>query len=264
MARTPPLNPLASIIPKSSGRLPPLANPYTGLAIATAATSAAVRRPAPTEHAVARDPNPPVRPAAPTGQLASVTTPAERMEIHVVDDVALAARDEGRFSTWIEAQFNPEKILETVEVAWNDLVVPNLSHERRHYSHTKSVPFQFDLSFDGYEFLETDQQDPFEKPGVSAGAEYIDAVVRFLRSLEFPDATTGSPPRCLFYWPNFISLTATVDKIVFEHRDWAPSGHLMRFGAAISLKEIRDRHMSRDDVLLAGNRRTSPPAGTVG
>jgi len=186
------------------------------------------------------------------------------MEIHILEEQDLLEREEGRFLTWLDAQFNPSELSETVSVVWNDLVVPGLSHERRHYSHTKSVAFKFDMAFDAFEHLEVAAPDPFEQTGITAGADFAESAQRFLHSLAYAPDGRGAPPRCLFYWPNFISLTAVVDEVAFKYSDFARSGHLLRFVASLTLREIRDAHMSRMDVLVAGNRRASPPPGRVG
>jgi hypothetical protein len=220
----------------------------------------AMKQRPPTDHQVAKDPNPQPRPPVPAGKLAALTARAPRMEIHLMDDASLASRQEGEFSTWMEAQFNPTELEETIGVVWNEIAIPGLSHERRHYSHTKSAIFKFTLQFDGFEFMERSKA-----TSADAGAEYVLKALNFLRSLGFAGVESKSPPRCLFYWPNFISLTATVDgEIAIKCTDFLQSGHLIRFSAAITLKEIRDAHMTRDDVLAAGNQRTSPPAGMVG
>ncbi len=242
--------------------MPPIITQFAGVNVAADILAAAGgQKPS---KAVARDPSPPIRPAPPIGQMSVLSIPAAKMEIHVIDENELERREEGKFLTWMEAQFNPDRLKETIGTVWNDIVVPGLSHERRHYSHTKSVPFKFTLQFDGLEYLQNAQVDQFESPGISAGAEYIDRTLNFLRSLGYSSPEMGSPPRCLFYWPNFISLTATVEEIDLEYSGWARTGEVLRFSAAISLKEIRDAHMTRTDVLVSGNQRMSPPPGAIG
>jgi hypothetical protein len=222
-----------------------------------AASIAAAQPTAKPSKAVARDQNPPIRPAAPAGQMSSLSIPAAKMELHLYDDADLQNKEEGRFTTWMDAQFNPDKLSETISAVWSDIVVPGLSHERRHYSHTKSVPFKFTLQFDALEYMQNANVDQFENPGITAGVDYVDSAMNFLRSLGYASTTTGSPPRVLFYWPNFISLTATVEEIGIEYTGWARTGEVLRFSAAISLKEIRDAHMTRTDVLVSGNQRSS-------
>jgi hypothetical protein len=194
---------------------------------------------------VARTSNQSVRPPAPTGLLSSMSMSAAKMELHLFEEQDLADKEEGRFVTWIEAQFNPNTLKETISAVWSDIVVPGLSHERRHYSHTKSVPFKFALQFDALAYMR------------NAGTEYVERAMNFLRSLGYASINTGAPPRVLFFWPNFISLTATIEEISFDYTGWLPSGEAIRFSAEITLKEIRDAHMTRTDILVAGNQRSS-------
>lgn len=207
--------------------------------------------------AVARDQNPPVRPAPPAGQMSSISIPAAKMELHLYDEADLESKTEGRFTTWMDAQFNPDKLSETISAVWADIAIPGLSHERRHYSHTKSVPFKFTLQFDALEYMQNANVDPFEYPGITAGTEYVERAMNFLRSLGYASVNTGAPPRVLFFWPNFLSLTATIEEIGIEYTGWARTGEVLRFSATVSLKEIRDAHMTRTDVLVAGNQRSS-------
>lgn len=234
----------------------PIITRFAGVNVA--ASVAAANRPPVPSHEVARSSNQNPRPAPPTGMMAAGVVRADRMEIHVLDDDTLDRVEEGRFLTWMEAQFNPTELAETIGTVWNDIVIPGLSHERGHYSHTKSVPFKFTLVFDAIAYMQEAQVDQFEKPGITEGVEYVERAQNFLRSLGYASVQTGAPPRVLFFWPNFLSITAKLEQLEMHYTGWVASGHMTRFSAQVSLKEIRDVHMSRTDVLVAGNQRSTP------
>jgi hypothetical protein len=86
---------------------------------------------------------------------------------------------------------------------------------------------------------------------------------RFIQSLAFPrnagdGIEDGAPPRVLFYWPNFLSLSATVDSQEWVYQLFSSDGTPRRFTVSLELKEIRDVRITSSQV-LRDQRNSTPP-----
>lgn len=210
------------------------------------AAAVLINRPSPYRPPV--HPEPKQQPLRSLGGAAAVMQAPEKMEIHVLDsDMDVDLDDTAR---WMQAQFNPGEVNEAVRANWPKLTVQGHSHERMHYQNTASVPFRVELYFDAYDYQD-----------LQSGAGYIETARDFLRSLCYPTVVTGAPPRCLFWWPKFISLTAVLESCDFRYTQFARDGIPLKFTATLSLMEIRDVRLTRSDAFNQGNRRSAPPVG---
>jgi hypothetical protein len=147
----------------------------------------------------------------------------------------------------IEAQFNPTEFEEQLELNWARQTIPGLSHQPLQFVHTGNTKFPLELNFEA--------QDP-----ATTLAE-IHYARRFLQSLCYPrrgaeTVAGGGPPRVLFIWPNFISLTCVVTALSFKYGRFNLDGTPIQFTAKVTLEEIRDVRLLSEDVLRDGTQRS--------
>jgi hypothetical protein len=172
--------------------------------------------------------------------MAEATAPPARM--HIID---LSTGED------LEVFFNPEQIQEQIEVAYNRLTVPGMSHQPLQYSHTGNHGVNVDL----YAVGQNDAQNIL-----------IEDFRRFLMSLCYPkgDAGTiddGAPPRVLFVWPLVWTWTAVVTGLKITSSQFAQNGRISRYIASLSFEEIRDVRLTSDDVRRHGTRRSASGGG---
>ena len=184
------------------------------------------------------------------------TNKPNRMEIHNLDN-----------GDSIEAQFNPTALTESLKPNWVKQVIPGHSHPNFQYAATDAQAFQFDLFFDALELT----GGTFKGAGpddIGDAPAKLDATVlnarNFLQSLTVPkgnakDITASAPPRCLFFWPNFISLTCIVQSMDFRHTKFAATGEPLQFTVSITLSEIRDARLTTSEVRNVGTIRSASP-----
>ncbi len=147
----------------------------------------------------------------------------------------------------MEAQFNPAKLDEVIAVAWNDLVIPGLSHARKQYSHTKNHAITFELIFDS----------------LAAGNVIdLDDARKFLISICYSkkgaqNVQDGEASRVLFVWPNLFSLTCVVTNLKISHTAFNLQARPIYMTATIAIEEIRDARLFSEDVRNDGTQRTS-------
>lgn len=152
----------------------------------------------------------------------------------------------------LEVFFNPEQIVEEIQVAYARLTVPGMSHQPLQYTNTGNQAVTLDL----YAVGNTEGQ-----------RVLIEDFRRFLQSLCYPkgDAGTiddGAPPRVLFVWPNVWSWTCVITGLRITSTQFALNGRISRYVASVTLEEIRDVRLTSDDVRRHGTRR-SPSGGGV-
>lgn len=136
------------------------------------------------------------------------------------------------------AQFNPEKLEESLESTYAEIDVPGLSHKPMQFSNTSNEEFTTEL---------------FWRATKPAELEAMRQARRFLKSLCFPrrDADTvagGAPPRVLFVWPRMLSLVCAVKSVKFSHELFTSLGQARVSRATLTLSEIRDVRLSSEDV----------------
>lgn len=151
-----------------------------------------------------------------------------------------------------EAQFNPVELDEEIQANWEEIAISGLPHLPHQYKNTTNHKFSFKLEFAA---IESRGSKPQNK------AEFIHAARNYIISLMYPDGgsetvTGGAPPRFLFVWPAFLSLTCVMHSAKFRHFHFARTGFPMNFTADIMIKEIRDSRLLSDDALFNGTIRS--------
>jgi len=152
----------------------------------------------------------------------------------------------------IEAQLNPSELEEALEVAYNRLTIPGLSHQPLQFTNTGNLKLTFELMFEALE--------------PAADLPRLLLARRFLQSLCYPprgaqDVRSGGPPRALFIWPNLASLTCVITGLTFKHQRFNLEGTPVQFSAKVTLEEIRDVRLTSEDVYLDGTERSGASGG---
>jgi hypothetical protein len=152
----------------------------------------------------------------------------------------------------IEAQFNPTELEEALEVNWARLTVPGLSHQPLQFVNTGNLKFTLELLFEAH------------NPATDVDRNL--RARRFLQSLCYPrrgaaDVVGGGPPRVLFVWPTFVSLTCVIASLSFKYSRFNLAGTPIHFTAKLALEEIRDVRLLSEDVLANGTQRSGAGNG---
>ena len=146
----------------------------------------------------------------------------------------------------IDCLFNPTQLAERVQVHYNRLAVPGLSHQVLQYQGTgnrelSEVEFYLDRTFAS------------EQPGD------VDILTfrAFLRALTVPpEATEGvaatAPPRALFVWPGVLTVEAVLTGVAFQYRQFASDGSVMVYAATVGFEEILDVRITSEDLREEG------------
>jgi len=121
-----------------------------------------------------------------------------------------------------------------VQVNWNRLAVPGLSHQVLQYQSTGN------RELSGVEFY-LDRIFAAEQPGDVDIMEFR----AFLRALTVPpEATEGvaatAPPRTLFIWPGVLTVEAVLTGVEFQYRQFGVDGRALVYAANVSFEEILD------------------------
>ena len=154
----------------------------------------------------------------------------------------------------IEAQFNPTELEEALEVNWARQTVPGLSHQPLQFVNTGNVKFTLELQF--------------EAQSAAADIDRILRARRFLQSLCYPrrgaaSVVGGGPPRVLFVWPTFVSLTCVIASLSFKYHRFNLAGTPIHFSAKVALEEIRDVRLVSEEVLANGTQRSGVGNGAT-
>jgi hypothetical protein len=146
----------------------------------------------------------------------------------------------------MECLLNPTQLSERVQVNWNRLQVPGLSHQVLQYQGTgnrqlSSVEFYLDKLFAA------------EQPGDTEILEFR----RFLRALTVaPRGTEGvpatAPPRVLVVWPNVLTIETVLTDLEFEYRSFGADGRVLVYTATCSFEEILDSRIASEDLRQEG------------
>jgi hypothetical protein len=89
---------------------------------------------------------------------------------------------------------------------------------------------------------------------------------RFLQSLCYPrrgaaNVAGGGPPRVLFVWPTFVSLTCVITSLGFKYSRFNLAGTPVHFTAKVALEEIRDVRLLSEEGLAHGTQRSGAGNG---
>jgi len=142
-------------------------------------------------------------------------------------------------------QFNPTEFSRTLEVEYAKQTVPGLSHKIMQYVSTGNSAFEMELFFDA------DNRDQILQNL---------ATRRFIESLCYPRGVNsivdGGPPRVLFVWPTFISLTTLITSVTETFTKFASDGTPIGFTLSLAMEETRDARLLSDDVIMQGLERS--------
>ena len=152
----------------------------------------------------------------------------------------------------VDAQFNPTELEEALEVNWARQTIPGLSHQPMQFVNTGNTKFMLELNFEA--------QDP------TTDLAQIHHARRFLLSLCYPrrgaaDVASGGPPRVLFVWPTFVSLTCVITALTFKYSRFNLAGAPVQFTVKVAIEEIRDIRLVSEDVLASGTQRSGVGQG---
>ena len=142
----------------------------------------------------------------------------------------------------MECLFNPTQLSEKVQVNWNRLAVPGLSHQVLQFQSTGN------RQLSGVEFY-LDRFFAAEQPGDPDILEFRS----FLRALTVPPAGTEdvagtAPPRVLVIWPNVITVEAIVTDVELQYRQLALDGTVLVYAATVGFEEILDVRVTSEQL----------------
>ena len=142
----------------------------------------------------------------------------------------------------MECLFNPTQISEKLQVNWNRLSVPGLSHQVLQFQSTGN------RQLSGVEFY-LDRFFASEQPGSPDIMEFR----AFIRSLTVPpEGTEGvvdtAPPRTLFIWPEVVTVETEVTDVEFQYRQIAVDGTVLVYAATVSFEEILDVRLTSEQL----------------
>jgi len=156
----------------------------------------------------------------------------------------------------MEAQFNPTELSEELSANWGELEVTGLSHQPQQYQFTSNHTLKFKLDFAAID------SDGNKLNNILSARQYLLSLFYPMRGAQ--DVIGGAPPRFLFLWPNFISLTCNIHSIKLRHFHFGQDGRPLNFDADILIKEIRDVRLFSEDVLYDGTIRSGDAARFAG
>ncbi len=142
----------------------------------------------------------------------------------------------------MECLFNPTQLSEKVQVNWNRLAVPGLSHQVLQFQSTAN------RELSGVEFY-LDRFFAAEQPG---DVDILDFRA-FLRALTVPpQGTEGvaatAPPRVLFIWPEVVTVECVVASVEFQYKQLAIDGSVLVYSATATFEEILDTRVTSEDL----------------
>lgn len=142
----------------------------------------------------------------------------------------------------MECLFNPTQLAEKVQVNWNRVSVPGLSHQLLQFQSTgnRQVP--------GVEFY----LDRFFAREQGNDTNILDFRA-FLRALTVPPkAAAGvpatSPPRALVVWPEVLSIETVLTDLEFQYKQFSTiDAALLVYTATVTFEEILDVRVTSED-----------------
>jgi hypothetical protein len=141
----------------------------------------------------------------------------------------------------IECLFNPTELSEKVQVNWNRVGVPGLSHQLLQYQSTGNRQLA------GVEFY-LDKFFAEEQPRDVDILEFRG----FLRALTVPPASADgvigtAPPRVLFIWPEVVTIETILTELEFRYRQFASDGSLLVYTATVTFEEMLDVRVTSEE-----------------
>ncbi len=147
-----------------------------------------------------------------------------------------------------EALYNPEKLEESLGAAYTRQKVPGFSHSTKQFSNTEDLVEKFQLMWSA------------NGKGPTAQAELL-TFRRWMMSLVYPRRAASlvegaGPPRVLFVWPGFMSLTCVITQLNFSYTKMSRNGPPLIMAIDVTAEEIRDTLLLMEDVINVGTERT--------
>ena len=141
----------------------------------------------------------------------------------------------------MECLFNPTQLSEKLQVNWNRLAVPGLSHQVLQFQSTGN------RQLSGVEFY----LDRFFAEAGESDADVLD-FRRFLLALTVPpEGTEGvaetAPPRVLVIWPELLTIECVVASVEFHYKQIAIDGSPLVYTATASFEEILDVRVTSEE-----------------
>ncbi|MDR0965172.1 MAG: peptidoglycan-binding protein [Myxococcales bacterium] len=145
----------------------------------------------------------------------------------------------------IECLFNPTQLTEKLQVNWNRLAVPGLSHQVLQFQNTAN------RQLTGVEFY-LDRFFAAEQPGDPGGIDILDFRA-FLRALTVPPQGTETvaataPPRVLFIWPKVVTVECVIASVEFQFRQIGVDGTVLIYTANVTFEEILDARVTSEEL----------------
>ena len=142
----------------------------------------------------------------------------------------------------MECLFNPTQLSEKLQVNWNRLAVPGLSHQVLQFQSTAN------RQLSGVEFY-LDRYFAAEQPGDVNILEFR----AFLRALTVPpegteDVAATAPPRVLFIWPEVVTVECVVASVEFTYKQLAVDGGVLVYAAIVTFEEILDARVTSEEL----------------
>ncbi|MGE0322245.1 MAG: peptidoglycan-binding protein [Polyangiaceae bacterium] len=142
----------------------------------------------------------------------------------------------------MECLFNPTELSEKLQVNYNRLQVPGLSHQPLQFQNTSN------RQFSGVEFY-LDRFFAAEQPGDPDILEFR----YFLRAFTVPpEGTEGvvntAPPRVLFIWPEVLTVEAVIGSVEFRYKQLAVDGTVLVYSADVTFEEILDERVTSEEL----------------
>ncbi len=141
----------------------------------------------------------------------------------------------------IDCLFNPTQFSEKVQINWNRVTVPGLSHQLLQFQSTGNrqlagVEFYLDRFFSSEQVA---APDILEFRG-------------FLRALTVPPKGTEgvpatAPPRTLFIWPNVLTIETVLTDLEFQYKQFAADGRVQVYTAVVTFEEILDARVTSEN-----------------
>jgi hypothetical protein len=141
----------------------------------------------------------------------------------------------------IDCLFNPATISEKVQVNWNRVTVPGLSHQLLQFQSTGN------RQLSGVEFY----LDRFFAKEQTGDADILD-FRGFLRALTVPPkgadgVPATAPPRTLFVWPTVLSIETVLTDLEFQYKQFAADASVLVYTATVTFEEILDSRVTSED-----------------
>jgi hypothetical protein len=141
----------------------------------------------------------------------------------------------------IDCLFNPTQLSEKVQINWNRVTVPGLSHQLLQFQSTGN------RQLSGVEFY----LDRFFAAEQVASPDILE-FRGFLRALTVPPKGTEgvpatAPPRTLFVWPNVLTIETVLTDLEFQYKQFAADGKVQVYTAVVTFEEILDMRVTSEE-----------------